>query len=694
MYNGSNFLFNMCPNSFGRLKLNEFPNDLNNHKVHSFKFNKTPCDQDIFELNNKFVDRNPYLMNSYTNNELFYKMDLKSEIRTHINISQPSKMISKIQNQKHYLNPVCDVTLNNNTILSNKNLPKISKSKNSIESQIYELQIESNYIVFKPFSKEFINKINKSHFCNKPCNHSIKNISYNSFKSKLKSLTILNNLYELMEIILNGGKLTQRNISGLTKDEYYIFHKIIEKKNYTGIKIFLNRLSNKKSKEITFKNQIISNKRKEESLKFVFRLIVKEFQKSFCIKKKLDIQNRDHYEDEFYKYYYSEFINGGFISLEHLKTPYFKNNKNKSENKTLNKIFFTNINLSKKFTNLFNKCLIEIICNLIPCSLNKSKSKSMAKINQNVIKSILNNNQNELFKKFLNWELKIKKKGTQKKDIRIIGSEIENKVFKFPWTVWEIRNAFIMTMLSINEFVLASDYLANSYLGDNESNKNLNPKYQIINELKNSKQKEYYIKREISRIKKHSNKFYWLTLINKSLYNKNFKIISNEIYHYEFNQDEFLDFLRNNDDIKKYNWKFRVHLYIILFNMLIDQYIKNKKLEDLTKMCFDLIFNELLQKCVFVFNKLNVLIKGREYALLKDCPLLIEMINQIPELNYECFLRVIPATKFIAQLQCLLVGVKNKLMLKDLTNFINKNLCSHFGNKNLENLLKRILVQN
>lgn len=597
------------------------------------------------------------------------------------------------QTRKKKLKQVKNINL---TDYSAKSTSRCIRQKSRQQKLIRSFGIESFHLLFSPFSESLVEKINKNLKCNKMGKHEKKIVKNLCTRSNVKSLKLLQNLFSLMETILNGKKLNRNAIDGLNWPEKFILEKILAKKMYNGIDYYLKKLKSKKTVEITVKNQIVSVKRKEESLKFVFRLIIKELQKSFFQESRAGSEARGDLNDRFYLHHFENFISAGLTTLSELKTPYFKMKGQSGRNKTLNKVFLTQLNLSEDFANKFNTCLLEIICLIIPFFVHKKKCKRISKISKNIIQSIQHSSRVELFKKMQNWEIKLKSKNGEGEETRIceeIGKEISDKVFKFPWTVWEAKNAFVMTLLSFNEFSLASKNQIERSSSGRAKIDSLETNSSIKKKLSTSKQKEIYIKNQLNEIKKFDNKLYWMGIINRNVKDyQDFISVDKELGKI-LSKEEFLEEIRLLGNPRKASARLQLHICQIIFNMLINSNIKNKDLKSTSEENKILLFEYFLTHCSTIFEKLNCPSKGKEKAFLKNCLFLENFFNRILNKKNHLLLRIVPTIKFISQMKSLLAGIKNKNMLKSICVYLDSNLKLKICNLNLLFLLKILLIR-
>lgn len=570
---------------------------------------------------------------------------------------------------------------------------RIPKAK---QSQRPLLEIENFYLLFWPFPEAFIEKFNKSQLCNKSSFCEKQSLVPKGDLAAPGELRRLQSLFALMETILNGKKLSRKAVSSLNSTEKFIFEAILKKKMYQGIDSVLKRLKRKKTEEVTFKNQIVSEKRKEERLKFVFRLIIKEMQRAFCDSRKAKRSLRGDQENEFYLHYFERFVGAKLTTLNSLKTPYFKAKGQGGRNKTLNKVFLTHLNFSIAFANRFNEMLLEIICVIIPFVTSSKKFREVSRVSRNIISSIQSSSRNELFKKIFNWELKLKRdvdKVGNAGNLQKIGKEIDRKVFKFPWTIWEVKNAFVMTLLSFNEFrQVGRDQvfrlgLPDSHIDHLEANSNLKKR------LKTSKQKENYIKNQLKDIKRPEAKFYWMGVINRNVFGFGGDPLLSAHSEAPLKQAEFLRQIKSTNQPKKVSIELRLHIYIVIFNLLINSSFKEKYQINKLEVSQKELTRRFRELCANLFEKLESPLQGKECKFLGKCPLLENFFQKIPDINFDSLLRTVPTIKFISQANCLFQGIKNKPMLKDLCVFLDNNLKTKTCNINLKHLLKMLLIQ-
>ena len=224
-----------------------------------------------------------------------------------------------------------------------------------------------------------------------------------------ETCNILSEIFIGKEVNLDNFKLDLKNqeiIFFLLKKKYEVYFKKMEKKLYENNDISIEKKLKILLRYILSSKDIISKKRKEENMKFIFKTTLKKMKIKFFQIKNLDI-NRIN-DTEFYLYYFKMKKKNDFF-----QKIYSINKKTKKKTEFINKKALALYFSSKKFEEDFFFYLI--------------------------------NHFKELYMKGVNkkWQVFFKKYETQYKNfdkcymkiIEYIESEVR---LKFPWTSFEI----------------------------------------------------------------------------------------------------------------------------------------------------------------------------------------------------------------------------------------------------------------
>lgn len=420
------------------------------------------------------------------------------------------------------------------------------------------------------------------------------NISTPNTKTNLDALF---NLFQVFLVVINGQKLHQNSTPKMTQTETKIFQILMKRKQYKGFGRLMRYVKSGEPGPSKEMYNLISTKRKEESLKFVFRLMAKEMQKRFCILNELNYLKKENYESKFYSFYFGHMVRKNNL-LNQFKIPDFAQSVKLDTCKTLNKTFFVNLNSSHIFMKSFNTNLIDLICYTIEIhqenSLRNTKSRNvnlkrnlsieqnLSNQSENIIEFILQTNKTELNRKLMVWEGILNKQESSEEDI---SRDINRQTFKFPWTIWEIKNAFIITFIAVNEFKLSKGNRL--YVEETEEGSDPKTTRMVLNwKVINTKKKEKIIKNRVKLFHGSIKKYYWLGLLNKP---------SIDIFESDFGQNdlelnagnssgnsEYLSYEVFTETLKiankrlEFPWKLKNHIFCVIVNLTCAEIFRNK----------------------------------------------------------------------------------------------------------------------
>ena len=392
-----------------------------------------------------------------------------------------SKTQSNKNDSEEHLTKATDISINPRRSQRLKNL-QISHPKNSLvkPSNFNIISLEK---IFFPFSKTFQSFYNSS-----------RQLKYFDLLSKLRNLKTLFGAIFLYEQPINF------NICHLTNFEKEVLKRIILHKNYFGknhIVKQISQLSTHTSCQVHHTLlQLQRTKRKEENLKFTFRILIKFLITQFK-------QNNQRFWDQhpelssfdveiiFYLYYFSQnVLNQPFqVSLnkyihshafrENAKAhlgdfvfPDINNPASISKFKTYTKKFFNLLSQSSK--PLFDQLIYKLLTLVVFMGKRRSfqyeqmflRSKVFCKkgLFKEILNGIVQHNDREITKTISEWENVINRKyepphpkfniqhpPEDRNLLHIIATNIKSSNFKLPWTFREVQDAFMDGFISLTQ---------------------------------------------------------------------------------------------------------------------------------------------------------------------------------------------------------------------------------------------------
>lgn len=313
--------------------------------------------------------------------------------------------------------------------------------------------------------------------------------------SELKSTNkIFKRLKKFLLIVFSYSPIMRHDLQTLKSSEKLILVHILESKKYDRSRLLVQNI---KSNDFSFDawNQFFKLRRKEENLKYSFKLIIKYLQNQFVLSNQKLINNFSEENKKllFYLFYFYEVesqksfncllqeicskkemlwnkcLGKYWKTIDKYILPEMGTQSSYSKVKSISKDFMISFVKPDKISRLFTECLIKITLNL--CYAIKANSKTsemlesetkMDKLGKEILQIIHKTNFIEINKLFSEWDNKITSENSTKKDnqkislkfyVDIIKKGIKRKNFKFPWTFREVQNSFIESLFSYLEIL-------------------------------------------------------------------------------------------------------------------------------------------------------------------------------------------------------------------------------------------------
>jgi hypothetical protein len=303
----------------------------------------------------------------------------------------------------------------------------------------------------------------------------------------------LPNLFNFLISLFNYEKVHHK-VSLLSQEEGEILIAVIKSKDYLNKEFLIDTIKMKeKSVRSTWTN-FKKTRRKEEYLKYGFKMIFKQLQSQF-IESREKLKNKFFLSNEgtdkklsFYLFHFGEFCTGkvwkdliqDLVQGKTSKVRLWKKMKKFIVPemgislefcgvKTINKDFIKNICQLRSFSLSFFDRVIDTMLFFGYCSTVNSENEISLKIEENngfaLLKTISKTNQKEIKKLFSEWTNLVKhNKKKEPKDIQNIENEkymnfkkikksLQRTNLKFPWSFIEIWESAIETFLSFAEFI-------------------------------------------------------------------------------------------------------------------------------------------------------------------------------------------------------------------------------------------------
>ena len=309
----------------------------------------------------------------------------------------------------------------------------------------------------------------------------------------------LRNLFRFFGEAFFFENLNPLALTKLSKLERTIILKIFEHKEYNLQNQILEALNKPEPEtwQIKLFHTMYRPKRKEENVKYAFRVLIKFFVQRFDNQHlaKLNTSkkfSRKHKETLFYLFYFSQpSLNMNFEEclprfiksqpfrkscsnrIKKYSFPDMNRRATKGRAKTLSSEFFRRVSISKPFKELLNSTLLYTLVYIGDLDALETRQDTLRSENfnesgkeLNVIRLALDNNFRESTKMFSEWnnlyQNELKRKRISNPELhklksleiyQLIINNIRKPNFKFPWSLCEIKNAFLDAFFWINEHI-------------------------------------------------------------------------------------------------------------------------------------------------------------------------------------------------------------------------------------------------
>ena len=317
-----------------------------------------------------------------------------------------------------------------------------------------------------------------------------KNKLINHFDS---SKIELKNLYKFLTGYFGSQNLDEYWMNNLSNRERKILIALVWNRDYSNKQEIIALIRGKQRND-TCLRKMVKIRRKEENLKYGFRIIILEMFNQFKViqierlvrihKEKFNMAKLD-FHLLFYLFHFGKKIYGISFdaSVEKLlsKTvtelqmwkglrdvvfPEMGIKWGDCLFKSLSKSFLQNLSKYEEFAMGINEKLFNVILyfrnNCGPENLNPESKE--AKYVKSIDQVITKTNLKEIGKLFVEWDNIIKNKGIEKESafVKEITRNVSKNNFKLPWTVEEVRNAFLESFIALNEVLIANKLTSNS----------------------------------------------------------------------------------------------------------------------------------------------------------------------------------------------------------------------------------------
>jgi hypothetical protein len=370
------------------------------------------------------------------------------------------------------------INYNNPHLVNNFSINQFSSPKFEILGKIYKpLPIQE----FKNDLRNVKPKININENANKKC--SIDNIETDS-KNHFNSKNVYSNLYNFLILVFTNNWILKEDVQKLNSKEQRILLHIFKTKKYKLIHQLSDNIHLKTFDSMSWK-LFEKQRRKEEYLKYSFKLIIKTLQSKFILKFPKTTHKKFSSEKMkliFYLFYFYKIETGtDFQTLYESKDfdgnnlkaywkiiqgyilPEMGSQSSYSKVKSISKEYLIKIIKSGEFKNKVFSIIINM--NLFFCYCLKHEwseypsnfeFNEMDSIGIDILKSISKTNKVEIFKLFSEWDNRInfpyeKRNLKNIESDKIIKKAIKRKNFKFPWSFKEIQSSFFELLTSFLE---------------------------------------------------------------------------------------------------------------------------------------------------------------------------------------------------------------------------------------------------
>ena len=371
--------------------------------------------------------------------------------------------------------------------------------KNPKTQNNFKIDSSSDMSLFRPFTHSF-RFLQEVHLLQLESEHfSTEKLLTNSFELEDQNAPNLNlklkNLRVLFGRMFMLENTTPTILANLTKLEQDILISILEKKKYRNVRKMVDTVKRAKSDSESLELfwRMNGDKRKEQNIKFVFRYAVKFLEAGFQheILPRLVLESPLSDKENqflFYLYYFSHCEYGlGFdktfskfildpafrkscmTRLQKYVFPKMNEPKGKLKTKTLSKNFFALIGKSRTFVKDLLKCIFDCVAHFgdVKFLSNNNDFLRQPELHlESAYKSILGyivgSNDKEITKMYSHWENLINNKvGTIETNsddelfdahiAKVIKTNIKKASFKLPWSLEELRVAFVQSYLWLLE---------------------------------------------------------------------------------------------------------------------------------------------------------------------------------------------------------------------------------------------------
>lgn len=297
-------------------------------------------------------------------------------------------------------------------------------------------------------------------------------------------------LRRLLETIFDYRDVGVEDIEALNSGEKAVLRILLLAKNYEPKAQLVDNLY-LKNERFDVWGRFHKAKRKEENLKYGFKLILKHLQATFREANSAKISNKfiNQLDNSlmFYMFYFGhlefgcgfeplvEMVNDGLLARNKLWAtlgkyilPEMGLQSSFSSVKSINKNFLINISRSAKFRNSALSLLLDSVIFLGYCRDGRDRLEGVCpsltngeRIGSHFLKTISKTNAKEIKRLFKEWENQVFIRRTYidigcpksiQASLEVIKKNASRKNLKFPWTFFEVRMALIECFLTLLSF--------------------------------------------------------------------------------------------------------------------------------------------------------------------------------------------------------------------------------------------------
>lgn len=508
----------------------------------------------------------------------------------------------------------------------------------------------------------------------------------------------LDHLEEFLLAFINGLEITRVSWDDLSGFEKQVLRKILDKKQYNEAEEYVASMGRKGRVPRNREWQITSFKRKEEALKFVFRAVSKEIEQLF-IERALKVpRSRCSLEEGVYGSYFRGFFGDGPRQAQRFAIPLNQDPPRARSSKTLNKAYFGLVNLSDAFMNDVNAGLLDVICWTLPLNGGLYRpGPDLHPLGRLLLESLLAHGPANLKMKVSAWAGSLRSLASPDRALQRLADHIRKNSFKFPWTLWEVKSAFVTSLLALNEAKLSAyshPKKTPSLEGDELSFYNSFRKLGRVRHLTTKKRVKMLADQEkFFRSPLNPCHFYWLGIVNQPQIRRLcFTGLPSERPPARTNYLSKEAFFNKMRGIQRFRFQSRpleVHLLTILVNLWagadparrrnsdsaffsFGQFVKASK--SILLQCAPHLLN-VFEKC---FETRRFFERTREVCLLLRRPDLLSPLE---------------ALGFVANATSLQAGVKHNSSVSKMTSFITRHYHRPPRSRALKLLLKALFLR-